>query len=50
MRYRPMPSRTSARRRKKPMASKTIRLIERLSRDNESGGKSKPDQDSQYCD
>lgn len=50
MRYRPMPSRTSARRRKKPMASKTIRLMERLARDSEFGGKSKTNQDSQYCD
>lgn len=50
MRYRPMPSRTSPGRRKKPMTSKTIRLMERLSRNSESGSNTKPGSDSRYCD
>lgn len=48
MRYRPMPSRSG--RKRKPLTSKTIRLIDRLTRDDGSARKSKSDKDSQFCD
>lgn len=48
MRYRPMPSRSS--RKRKPLASKTIRLIDRITRDDEPARKPKSDKGSQFCD
>jgi hypothetical protein len=49
MRYRPIPGRSSSRRRR-PLTSKTIRLIDRITRDDQPARKPRPGEDSKYCD